>query len=415
MSGNGSRSSSRTTRWEVRGDEGSGHADERLDLDDTAEELSGKLASNPDEERLMRSVLEGDEEAMKDGKLIAESYDRAIGSFTPDLLFEQLVQSYQNAERLYGKTLLRELTSYTPDYLRKNLKIPEFRSTLRGRIEERIGSLKQEGIIDADGFPTDYAARLAAIVLYAEELESLMTKGIGKEELRERSHYGEKDGIIPFRKGRYRDVALRRSIKTALRRGHRTLQPGDLQAYERINKGRIQVIYAMDASGSMRGEKIRMAKRAGIALAFRAIEERNEAGLVIFSSDILEAVPPCRDFAQLLDILVRTRPSRETDVALTIEQACALFSRQECTKHLVILTDAIPTRGKDPVQETLRAASAARDQGITISIIGIGLEEEGERLARDVVEVGNGRLYRVADLGELDTVILEEYDRVSSG
>jgi len=46
-------------------------------------------------------------------------------------------------------------------------------------------------------------------------------------------------------------------------------------------------------------------------------------------------------------------------------------------------------------------------------VIGINLEKEGESLARQIVEVGEGRLYKVSDLSALDKIMLEEYDQVN--
>jgi Mg-chelatase subunit ChlD len=417
MCGTGSRSSRLTTPWEVRGNPEHDPSGEDPDVQlsqpkEEIEELTGKLASNPDEERLMRSVLENDEQAVNDGKLIAEAVNQGVGSFTPDLMFQSLVQNYRNAKRLYGETILRALTDYSPDYVQKNLSIPEFRDALLQRMEEKVAELTERGLLDKHGFVTDRALKLSALVLYTQELDALASKGLGRKELKERDVYGEKEEAGPYRRGafRFRDIALKRSVRTALRRGHTRLEPRDLQAYERSRKGRIQVIYAIDSSGSMRGAKIGMSKRAGVALAFKAIEERNEVGLIIFTSRIERAIPPTRDFPLLLEELARIRAGRETDLAKTILESVRLFSQEECTKHLLLLTDAVPTKGEDPWRETLEAAAAARDHGITISIVGISLDQEGEKLARAVVELSQGRLYRVKDLQELDTVILEDYD-----
>lgn len=376
------------------------------------DELSGKLASNPDEQRLMRSVLENEERVVEDGKVITEAINQGVGSFTPDLIFQNLVQSYQNAKRLYGETMIRGLTEYSPDYIQKNIAIPEFREGLLQRIEENIEGMKERGLLDQHGFITERGMRLASLILYTEELDSLVSKGLGRKELKERDIYGDKEEVVPFSRHRFRfkDISLKRSVKTAIRRGHAVLQSRDLKAYQRSHKGRIQVIYAMDSSGSMRGDKIRMAKRAGIALSFKAIEERNEVGLIVFTSRIEKALPPGRDFRAILSELTRIRAGMETDLAKTILKSTELFSKERGTKHLLILTDAVPTKGKDPRRETLEAASAARDHGVTISIVGISLDKEGERLAREVVEIGEGRLYKVKSVENLDAVILEDYD-----
>jgi Mg-chelatase subunit ChlD len=378
---------------------------------EAVEELSGKPGSDPDEARLMHSVMENDEQAIEDGKLLAEAMSQGIGSFTPDLTFQNLVQEYRQAEKLYGKTIIRALTEYTPDFVRKNINIPEFQRTLQQKIEKNVQALEERGLIDDQGFITSKGNLLAALVLYTEELDALVAKGLGKEDLKEKDFYGEKEDAIPFKKGfRFRDIAMKRSIKTAIRRGHSKLQVKDLHAYERTRKGKIEVIYALDSSGSMRGNKLRMAKRAGIALAFKAIEEQNQVGLVIFAAEVEQAIPPTRDFRMLLMELTQVKAGRETDMAKTIHAAVDLFSKEDCTKHLVLLTDAVPTTGSDPRTLTLEATSAAHDAGVTVSIIGINLDEEGEELARDIVQHSEGRLYSVKDIQELDTIILQDYD-----
>lgn len=388
------------------------NSDVTVDELDSVEELSGKLSSSPDEERLMRSVLNNEDESIKDGKLVAEAINHGVGSFTPDIFFKNLVSDYRNAERLYGKTIIRALTEYSPEYVKKNLSIPEFKDALSQRIEKNIKELGKRGVVDEQGIISEQGVKLAALVLYTEELDSLITKGLGKKESKERDSYGEKEDVVKFIKSRFRfkDVALKRSVHKAVRRGHTKIEMRDLQAYEREHKGKIQVIYAVDSSGSMRGDKIALAKRAGIALAFKAIEERNDVGLLIFTSKIEQAIPPMQDFKTLLMELVRMRAGLETDLAKTIKESVGLFSQNDCTKHLLLLTDMIPTKGEDPMRETLEAASGARDAGITISIVGIALDKEGEKLARKIVEIGNGRLYRVKNLERLDALLLEDYD-----
>lgn len=414
MSRRSSPSTPPITALEVKGDSTPVGEAPDTSLEQLKEEvlpLSGTLASNPDEQRLMHSLLENEEQSIEDGKLMAEAINQGVGSFTPDLLFQNLVSDYRNAERLYGQTLIRALTEYSPDYVKKNLNIPEFKRTLQQRIEENVNALRERGQLDEQGFITERGMKLASLVLYTEELDNLVSKGLGRKELKERDTYGEKEEAVPFKKGfRFKDIAMQQSVKTAIRRGHNRVEMRDLRAYERFHKGRIQVIYAMDSSGSMRGEKIATSKRAGIALSFTAIEERNEVGLIVFTNQIEQAIPPTRDFTLLLKELTSIRAGSETDLAKTILHSTELFDKGTCTKHLLILTDAVPTKGKDPRQETLEAASTAHDRGITISVIGIGLDEEAERLARDIIEVGEGRLYKVHSLENLDRVILEDYD-----
>ena len=77
--------------------------------------------------------------------------------------------------------------------------------------------------------------------------------------------------------------------------------------------------------------------------------------------------------------------------------------------HLIILTDALPTVGKKPEEETLEAVSLARASGITVSILGIKLDEKGETLAKQITSMGDGRLYVVKNLENVDKIVLEDY------
>ena len=69
----------------------------------------------------------------------------------------------------------------------------------------------------------------------------------------------------------------------------------------------------------------------------------------------------------------------------------------------------MPTIGKEPEEETLQEVSIARNNGITISLIGINLDEKGKKFAEKIVELGQGRLYIIKDLEQIDKIVLEDY------
>ena len=73
----------------------------------------------------------------------------------------------------------------------------------------------------------------------------------------------------------------------------------------------------------------------------------------------------------------------------------------------------MPTKGENPKKDTWAAASIARNEGITISFVGIRLDEDGEEVAKKVAEIGEGRFYVAKDLENLDQVILEDYYAVT--
>ncbi len=362
----------------------------------------------------MHSVLENDQEKIDEGNIIQESLNRGIGAFTPDLLFEKFVKNYAMTKSIMGESLVRAISGYNPDYIEKNIGIPEFQRELKKRIDEKLENMKRDKVIDKEGLITEKGIELASAILCIQELDKIVPRGIYGERIHKKtSIYGDKIEVRNYRKGdRYKDIAIKKSVKTAIRRGHETIRPEDLKTNERGSKGEVYLIYGLDSSGSMKGDKISMCKKAGVALAYQAIKHKDKVGLIVFGTEIEKAVEPTIDFTMLLKAITRIKAAAETDIAVTINRATQMFPLTEVTKHLLLLTDALPTKGDEPEKETLKAAATARAQGITISVIGINLDNKGKKLAEKLVEAGKGKLYVVKDLKEINQIVLEDYYRV---
>ncbi len=375
------------------------------------EQIESKGDSSEGELALQNAILDGKKETIEEGRLLNEAISQGIGAFSPDTLFEKLVRSYSTAVQIYGPSLLRLVTGYEPSYIQRNTKIPEFQVELKKKISEHIERLKEDGFLDEEGAISEKGVEFASLTLYHEELDSLNPKGLFGERIQQKeSSSGEKEATKKHGKyDRYRDIAIRKSIRLAIQRGHPSITSGDLKTFVRKSKGRITVIYAIDASASMKGKKIEQCRRAGIALAYKAIQEKDKVGLIVFGDEISEAIPPTDDFKHLAMAITRCKAKRQTDIAKTLKAAVDLFPPGNGTKHLIFLTDALPTAGKDPINETLQSASIASSNGITVSLIGLGLNEEGRKLAEQIVRIGNGRLSAIKDTDRLDVVVLEDY------
>ncbi len=375
------------------------------------EELSGKLGSDFSEDKLMHSVMQADKKDVDNGQLIEESINQGLGSFTPDLMYEAIVKNYSMARKLYGETLLMLLTGYDPDYLKKNIKIPEFQRELKKRIGEKTSEMKKDGLLDKDFAATDRAIELSSLVVLLQELDKLLPKGFLGEKLHKKvSHYGERNEIREYRKGdRYKDMAIERSVKTAIRRCHSELLPGDLRTYSRKSKGKVCVIFALDASSSMKGGKLGICKRAGLTFAFNATQNKDEVGIIVFGSEVKKYIQPTTDFGLLMKEIMTIRATTQTNITETISKSIELFPQKKITKHLILITDTKPNVGNKPEDELLAEVSKARSVGITVSLVGIGLDKEGKDLSRRIVELGEGRLYSIKNLEDVGTVVLEDY------
>lgn len=379
------------------------------------DELQGKLRISHETQKLMHSILENDKETIDSAKLLRNSMDQGFGAFNPDLMMEQFVSNYNLAKQIYGESLIRHLSGYDASYVERNVRIPEFKTELRKNIDNKLRQLRRRNLLNAQNEITEQGIELASVILYIEAIDDLMPKGILGEKLHHKTHiYGDKGGVKIFRRSdRYRDIALKSSVKTAVCRGHDNLMEGDLKSFERQAKGKIYLIYALDSSGSMKGEKIAICKKAGVALAFKAIEQKDNVGVIVFGKDVQKVVMPTDDFSILLKEISAIKAGSETNLTDTIKKSIEMFPNFDATKHLMLITDAQPTVGEKPEDETLEAAGIAAALGITISVVGIDLDKNGEKLARKIVEVGKGRLYIVKDLKEMDRIVLWEYYCIS--
>ena len=122
---------------------------------------------------------------------------------------------------------------------------------------------------------------------------------------------------------------------------------------------------------------------------------------------------PTHDFLALLRAITRIKASKETNLTNTIKHALTLFPDRDVTKHLTLITDALPTVGKSPEQEVLEAVSLARNHNITISLIGIRLDNKGEELAKKIVEIGQGNLFICSQLKDVSQIVVEDYYSVA--
>jgi len=376
-----------------------------------AEEIKGSLDFQHIEDKLMHSVLDNDKNTIENGKLLNDSISYGIGSFNPDIMFDNLTKSYSLAKQIYGESILRMLSGYDGGYLKKNLAIPEFRKEIKDNISRKISQLMDEGLIAGDYSITEKGLELASLVLYFQELDSVLPSGSIGQRFHEKPFlYGEKKGDSYFRKGkRYKDIDVKKSVRLAIRRRKSKITASDLKIFERQSRGTLEIIYALDASGSMKGRKIDCCKRAGISLAYRAITNKDKVGIIVFGSDVKLSVEPTNDFTRLIKSIASIKASNETDIASIFHKAASLFHKDMATKHLVIITDAMPTKGTSPETNAIEEASIAKNCGITLSIIGISLDAKGREFAEKLAKIGGGHIYIAKDAEDIGAIVLEDY------
>jgi Mg-chelatase subunit ChlD len=192
---------------------------------------------------------------------------------------------------------------------------------------------------------------------------------------------------VPYR---YRsdDIDLDRTIEVLTERP--VPEDTDIVVRERM-RSRRAVVLIVDVSGSMRGEKVRVAAATVAALSAESAAVGDQLALVAFWSDaaLLEPLAASTPAPRLLDQLLRIPARGLTNVGFGLSVALSELSRSAAQRRTaVLLSDAVHNAGPDP---RLIARS--------FPALHVLLQTDGEHdepLAADLARLGHGRLARVA-------------------
>jgi Mg-chelatase subunit ChlD len=190
---------------------------------------------------------------------------------------------------------------------------------------------------------------------------------------------------VPYR---YRsdDIDLDRTIEVLTERP--VPDDTDIIVRERM-RSRRAVVVIVDVSGSMRGEKVRMAAATVAALSADLVDD--QLAVVAFWSDAalltsLEAHVPA---ARLLDRLLRIPARGLTNVHFALTVAHAELARSAARRRsAVLLTDAVHNAGPDP-----------RTVATLFPELHVLLQTDGEHdapLGGDLARLGHGRFAPIA-------------------
>ncbi|WP_338872194.1 vWA domain-containing protein [Myxococcus stipitatus] len=180
----------------------------------------------------------------------------------------------------------------------------------------------------------------------------------------------------------------------------------------------VNLALVVDRSGSMAGQKHQDAQRAAMELVRRLTPE-DRLALVHYGTDVM--VVPSRLVTQEVrqDLLMRIQgiySDGSTNLSGALHQADSIlrpFLREFKVSRAILLSDGQPTTGITSEPELLRATRAMRDQGITVSALGVG-EDFNAALMRGMAEQGGGFSGFIDDSARLSEVFSRELDQATS-
>ncbi|MEO2240478.1 MAG: AAA family ATPase [Euryarchaeota archaeon] len=424
--GTGGRRGSKSTSGSVSVGGGGARvgAGER-DRSGEVEREGGRLRFRRLTKRDQLRYIEGDERYVFSARVLRSLLNRGIEYLRPDQLAESLVTSAAHVKSRYGREFIEDITGYRYEEIARRQHDYAFIDDLEERIRERLGVLEELGFIrpsyQGGVSITTKGKELAAFSALVEELEAFEGREFGQHAAKRLSVHGTGDRAYAreYRRGDpYSTIDVRKSIRTSVRRGRRRVLPEDLRARDREEEVRLDLVYVIDTSGSMAGDRIDAAKRAAIALTHFSLRHRDRVGIVEFNSRARVVTDITSDVERIITRVISLKPGGATDVGDAIRVGVRLFERsggRDRGWHMILLTDGIPTKGEpDPETKAVSEAIAAARRGVTISTIGVRLPREGRQLIEQIASITGGRSYHITDPEELTLVTLNEYRRAKT-
>jgi magnesium chelatase subunit D len=173
--------------------------------------------------------------------------------------------------------------------------------------------------------------------------------------------------VIPFEAG---TLAVAPTLNAAARRGARMEAEGvpllasDLMQHERRGPGRCEVLFLVDASGSMGTQRrLEAAKSAALGLLTSSYQRRDEVALMVFRGDSSDLVLPfTRQVARIEEALREVPSGGRTPLARALLDAADVLRTRE-SSLLVLFTDGranVASEGQDPWEQALEASATVR-------------------------------------------------------
>jgi len=175
------------------------------------------------------------------------------------------------------------------------------------------------------------------------------------------------------------------------------------------------VLFVMDTSGSMRGEKIEQA-RAALDYCIQHLDKTDRFNIVTFGTDVktfrddlVDATPAnlkgARAFVE--DVIAHG----QTNIAGALQKALAGKAAAGRERIMIFVTDGAPTVGERSPEKILEQVKK-QNAGTRIFVMGVG-NDVNAHLLDQLAEVTDGSSEYFAPKEELDAKVAALYDRLS--
>ena len=209
---------------------------------------------------------------------------------------------------------------------------------------------------------------------------------------------------------------------------------------QQVKREGVELIIALDVSNSMMAEDIKPNRLAAAKQAISRMTDKlsnDKVGLIVFAGDAYVQLPITTDYSSaklfLSGITTDIVPIQGTAIGNAIDLAANSFTPEtEASKAIIVITD-----GENHQDDAVAAAKAAREKGIYVHTIGMGLPqgapipEQGgsgqymkdgqgnvviskldENTLREIAKAGEGLFVRASSTNVGLNTLLDEINRM---
>ena len=180
----------------------------------------------------------------------------------------------------------------------------------------------------------------------------------------------------------------------------------------RDGKKPANLVFVIDASGSMAKEDRLPLIQSGIEMMLEQLAPTDRVSLVIFSNQaqlVLEATPADQK-KKILDAVRAIRCQASTNLLDGLNLGYQLAQRNfaaDRVNHIVLCTDGVANIGPDQAEEVLSQVAKNRKQGISMTSIGVGGGAYNDQMLEKLANRGDGSYVFVDSAAEAKHVFVD--------
>ena len=182
-----------------------------------------------------------------------------------------------------------------------------------------------------------------------------------------------------------------------------------IKSHEVENRKDAVLTFVVDVSGSMNREtRIGLVKKT-MRFLVEQLREGDEVAIIKYqtTAEVVLEHTSIQDKQRILDAIDSLSPGGSTNaeagLVLGYKQA-SLNLRQDATNRIVLLSDGVANVGNTGADSILNQLKSYKDQGISITAIGVGMGNYNDVLLEQIADKGDGNYYYINDFNEAKRV-----------